>query len=84
MFPFHQPGLQMKTPGCTRPYSEVAGFEHFLRFKTQNAGCCKVLLHPRWGSACYPATMFTTAPFDKVRQALRPYETPMTREPGAL
>lgn len=77
----------MKTEGCTRPYSEVAGFEHFLRFKTQNAGCCKVLLHPRWGSACYPATMFSTAPPEAVTQAIlqdEEEEEAMRREPDAL
>lgn len=63
-------GLPMKTPDSNQSYSEVAGFEHFLSFQTQNAGCCKVLLHPRWGSACYPATIFTTAPYEAVRKAI--------------
>jgi hypothetical protein len=27
-----------------------------------NAGCCKILLHPSWGSAVYPASIFTTTP----------------------
>lgn len=35
-----------------------------------NAGCCKVLLHPQWGSAVYPATLFTTAPVAIVVQKL--------------
>ena len=35
-----------------------------------NAGCCKVLLHPQWGSAVYPATIFTTAPTAKVIEIL--------------
>jgi hypothetical protein len=35
-----------------------------------NAGCCKVLLHPLWGSAVYPATLFTTAPKDTVTEIL--------------
>jgi hypothetical protein len=64
----------MLTPHCTRPYSEVAGFEHLLRYKTQNAGCCKILLHPRWGSSCYPATIFTTAPVKTVRAAIHMLE----------
>jgi hypothetical protein len=67
-------GLPMLTPHCTRPYSEVAGFEHLLRYKTQNAGCCKILLHPRWGSSCYPATIFTTAPVKTVRAAIHMLE----------
>lgn len=64
-------GLPMMTPHCTRPYNEVAGFEHLLRYTTQNAGCCKILLHPRWGSSCYPATIFTTAPLRKVQAAIK-------------
>lgn len=65
---------QVLTPHCTRPYSEVAGFEHLLRYKTQNAGCCKILLHPRWGSSCYPATIFTTAPLPALVAAMRRQE----------
>lgn len=64
-------GLPMMTPHCTRPYNEVAGFEHLLRYTTQNAGCCKILLHPRWGSSCYPATIFTTAPLENVQAAIK-------------
>jgi len=68
-------GLPVMTPHCTRPYSEVAGFEHLLIYKTQNAGCCcKILLHPRWGSSCYPATTFTTAPLKKVQAAIKVVE----------
>jgi hypothetical protein len=68
----------MLTAGCTRPYNEVAGFEHLLRYRTQNAGCCKILLHPRWGSSCYPATLFTTAPVEAFVEALQ-----MLEEQGA-
>ena len=68
------PNPQVLTPHCTRPYSEVAGFEHLLRYKTQNAGCCKILLHPRWGSSCYPATIFTTAPLPVLVTAMRRQE----------
>ncbi len=64
-------GLPVLTPDCTRPYSEVAGFEHLLRYKTQNAGCCKILMHPRWGSSCYPATIFTTAPVGVLQAAIQ-------------
>jgi hypothetical protein len=36
-----------------------------------NAGMCRVLLHPLWGSAVYPASCFTTAPIDVVTRALQ-------------
>ena len=59
-------GLPMMTEDCNKVYSEVDGFEVLLHYKTMNCGCCKVLLHPSWGSGVYPATMFTTAPRDIV------------------
>lgn len=44
-------------------------------FSVMNAGCCKVLLHPLWGSAVYPATLFTTAPAARVVELLNLLET---------
>ena len=41
-----------------------------LGYKTANAGCCSVLLHPRWGSSVYPASFFAKAPLDKVEHAI--------------
>ena len=35
-------------------------------YKTNNAGGCKILLHPKWESAVYPASIFTTAPAEMV------------------
>lgn len=32
--------------------------------------CVQILLHPKWGSAVYPATMFTTAPLDLLKAAI--------------
>jgi len=43
------------------PYPDVQGAEQLLKYDVQNAGCCKVLLHPRWGSKAYPSTLFTNA-----------------------
>ncbi|KAG0263519.1 hypothetical protein BG011_008691 [Mortierella polycephala] len=45
-------------------YPDVEGCELLLKYDYQNTGCCKVLLHPTWGSKIYPATFFTTAPLD--------------------
>ncbi|CAM9767233.1 unnamed protein product, partial [Chrysoparadoxa australica] len=54
-------GLPMRTRS-NKVYSEVEGMQLLLRYQVLNAGGCKVLLHPKWGSAVYPATLFTTAP----------------------
>ena len=66
-------GLPMLTKGCNKVYDEVTGMQLLLRFASQNAGCCKILLHPTWGSAVYPATLFTTAPFEQLRETLARY-----------
>uniref|UniRef100_A0A7S0RSJ5 Methylmalonic aciduria and homocystinuria type D protein n=1 Tax=Chlamydomonas leiostraca TaxID=1034604 RepID=A0A7S0RSJ5_9CHLO len=64
-------GLPMvHTDGPHQVYPEVEGLAVLKGFKTSNAGCCKVLLHPRWGSAVYPASMFTTAPADALQAAI--------------
>lgn len=60
-------GLPANTEG-NKIYGEVDGFQALLGYSTQNANCCKILLHPKWGSAVYPATMFTNAPADIVAQ----------------
>ena len=54
-------GLPANTDG-NQLYGEVDGFQALLGYRTQNANCCKILLHPKWGSAVYPASMFTNAP----------------------
>jgi len=64
-------GLPMLSDGCNKTYSEVDGIEVVLQYKTMNCGCCKVLLHPLWGSAVYPASIFTTAPQILVTELLQ-------------
>lgn len=32
------------------------------------------MLHPRWGSAVYPATLFTKAPLDELLTAIKETE----------
>ena len=51
-------------------YGEVDGFQALLGYRTQNANCCKILLHPKWGSAVYPASMFTNAPADVIEEII--------------
>ena len=58
-------GLPANSDG-NKIYGEVDGFQALLGYRTQNANCCKILLHPDWGAAVYPATLFTNAPAEAV------------------
>lgn len=51
-------------------YSEVDGMQLLLQYRVMNAGRCKVLLHPQWGSSVYPASLFCNAPADVVKKLL--------------
>ncbi|KAI1306109.1 hypothetical protein EDD11_004853 [Mortierella claussenii] len=55
-------------------YPDVEGCQLLLKYDFQNAGCCKVLLHPVWGSKIYPATFFTTAPADVLLKVVQQVE----------
>ncbi len=63
----------MITKDSNKVYSEVDGIQLLLNYKTMNCGCCKVLLHPKWGSSIYPASMFTTAPQSLVIDLINKY-----------
>ena len=67
-------GLPMMTKDCNKVYSEVDGMECLLNYRAYNAGFCKVLTHPRWGSAVYPATIFCYAPRDLVVKLVQEYQ----------
>lgn len=60
----------MLTLQSNKVYSEVDGVELLLRYRCLSAGMCKILLHPLWGGAVYPASLFTDAPFEVVRDVL--------------
>ena len=66
-------GLPMLTLNCNKVYSEVDGMECLLNYRAYNAGFCKILTHPKWGSAVYPATIFAYCPEDVAREALGSY-----------
>ncbi|KAG0311431.1 hypothetical protein BGZ99_010171 [Dissophora globulifera] len=55
-------------------YPDVEGCQLLLKYDFQNAGCCKILLHPVWGSKIYPATFFTTAPVEVFMQVMEQVE----------
>jgi len=66
-------GLPMLTQSCNKVYSEVDGMECLLNYKSYNAGFCKILTHPLWGSAVYPATIFAHCPKDVAAEVLESY-----------
>jgi len=63
-------GLPMLTPNTQKVFDEVQSAQVLMSYHTMNTGCCKVLLHPVWGSSVYPATLFTTAPVAELVRAL--------------
>lgn len=68
-------GLPMLSLNCNKVYSEVDGMECLLNYKAYNAGFCKILTHPKWGSAVYPATIFAHAPAEFVRSLIESLPT---------
>ncbi|GMH39411.1 hypothetical protein BSKO_07309 [Bryopsis sp. KO-2023] len=63
-------GLPMIHKNYNCPYGEVEGMSVLLGYETANAAGCKIILHPRWGSKIYPATLFTTGPREALERAL--------------
>lgn len=60
----------MLTLQSSKVFSEVDGVEVLLRYRCLSAGMCKILIHPSWGAAVYPASLFTNAPYDVVHQVI--------------
>mmetsp|Transcript_15720 Transcript_15720/g.32208 ORF Transcript_15720/g.32208 Transcript_15720/m.32208 type:complete len:210 (-) Transcript_15720:42-671(-) len=75
-------GLPMLTLGCNKVYSEVDGMECLLNYKAHNAGFCKILTHPKWGSAVYPATIFAFCPVTVANQILASYPNVASTDEG--
>ena len=67
-------GLPMLHREGNTVYGEVQGMTTLLGYKTANAGCCGVLLHPRWGSSVYPASFFARAPVEVVVRVINDVE----------
>ena len=62
-------GLPAHTPSSA-PYPEVDTMEVLLRYRVDAAGACRVLLHPRWAGAVYPATLWSDAPPEELAAAM--------------
>ena len=75
-------GLPMIHRDSGAVYGEVEALVTLLGYRTQNAGCCKIVLHPRWGSAVYPATLFARAPLGEVQEAIRLVEEAIAARSG--
>ena len=66
-------GLPMLTKDANKVFSEVDSAQQLLGYAVMNCGCCKVLLHPSWGSAVYPASIFTNAPTEEIEAEIASY-----------
>ena len=64
-------GLPMIHRDSQTVYDEVSALTVLRGFRCDNAGCCKVVLHPEWGSFIYPATCFTMAPVDVLHNEIK-------------
>ena len=69
-------GLPMLTKDCNKVYSEVDGMECLLNYRAHSAGFCKILTHPKWGSAVYPATIFVYGNRNSIIQLLHDHYPP--------
>ena len=64
-------GILMNQDNPNAVYYESLGIDHYLKhYKTVQVGMCRVVDHPRFGLACYPATMFTNAEEELVRREM--------------
>eukprot|EP01111_Echinosteliopsis_oligospora_P018763 TRINITY_DN8785_c0_g1_i1.p1 TRINITY_DN8785_c0_g1~~TRINITY_DN8785_c0_g1_i1.p1 ORF type:complete len:210 (+),score=39.46 TRINITY_DN8785_c0_g1_i1:44-673(+) len=43
-------------------HDDVMSSMRLLRYDVHSVGCCKVILHPTWGSSVYPSFVFAIAP----------------------
>ena len=63
-------GLSMVNRDSQHIYGEVDALVTLLNYQTTNSGCCKVVLHPKWGSAVYLASIFAKCPVNVLQGAI--------------
>jgi hypothetical protein len=63
-------GFPVKSCRGSILYPDVEGACRLLKYKTTQVGCCSILLHPRWGTKNYPATLFAKAPLAILQEIL--------------
>jgi hypothetical protein len=66
-------GLPANTRGCTVVWPEVDAFETLQRgrYRALSAGGCRIVAHPEWGTAVYPASLLCEAPLAEIEAACR-------------
>lgn len=62
-------GQAMFGTPTTATYNELDGLTQCLKYAFEPHGCCGIVLHPQWGYAAYPVSLFTTAPLAVLAQA---------------
>lgn len=55
-------GYPMVHTDIHRAYDEVDNIQKLLKYRILPTNCCRVLHHPLWGSAVYPASIFIYIP----------------------
>ncbi|KAJ1980121.1 hypothetical protein H4R34_002579, partial [Dimargaris verticillata] len=55
-------GYPVHSPRGPSFYPDIAGCQYLLKYSVMTTNSCCVMVHPRWGTNFYPATLFTTAP----------------------
>lgn len=76
-------GLSMVNKDSQQIYGEVDALVTLLNYQTINTGCCKIALHPTWGSAMYPASIFTKAPVTALQHAVQVTEAEIREQDPA-
>lgn len=61
---------------------QLVGTTPCLCNSTPCCACCavQVVLHPRWGSAVYPASLFARAPLEAVQRAIQETEAELRQQ----
>ena len=62
---------QTRGNGSGVAFSDVDAVEMLLHYGTSEAGGCRILTHPKWGTAVYPATMYAVAPREVVLDVVK-------------
>ncbi|KAJ1969628.1 hypothetical protein H4R35_006089 [Dimargaris xerosporica] len=55
-------GYPIHSPRGPSFYPDIAGCQYLLKYSVMTTNSCCVMVHPRWGTNFYPATLFTMAP----------------------
>ncbi|KAI8054466.1 hypothetical protein BDF22DRAFT_679223 [Syncephalis plumigaleata] len=63
-------GYPVYSPRGPTYFPDVVASELLLGYDALWTGCCKVLIHPRWDAKVYPASIFSNAPVDAIKEAM--------------